>query len=476
MVETIQYGSITYKVIRGSSADGYSLHLIPCKTRQDITAFTASGYEILGLVNANYFDLNNGTHYGVEQDNLFRAYTQAPKQSGLICYYIAKDGTPEVVNAADYWLTQDDVQLAVSPYAVLIHNGAECIHRSTALSNKDSTRTQNTFFMKVGADWCIGIATTACKPSDILAMAKSFGATELCIMDGGGSTQMVADGAKVYYTGRKLPNVLALVRKKKATTSSSGSSALTPESWMKSTLGKAYDVDGAYGNQCWDYFAKFNKLYTGLSSHCALTGYVCDLWRLKDRYGYSKSYEYITDPAKLQPGDWLIWDKGSSCKLSHVAMLVKLSYKASGYWYGIIQGQNQGGYGVTQKAHRLDIIGAFRFKGWQKEKNTMKTNEQIAWEVWHGQWGSGDDRKAKLTAAGYDYSAIQELVNQGVGKSGEYPAGDTTDYKAKYEALQAKYDALQKTNQENLQTANELKKDYEARIAAAISALNGGSK
>ena len=104
----------------------------------------------------------------------------------------------------------------------------------------------------------------------------------------------------------------------------------------------------------------------------------------------------------------------------------------------------------------------------------MKTNEQIAWEVWHGQWGYGDDRKAKLTAAGYDYSAIQELVNQGVGKSGEYPADP--DYKALYEALKTKYDDLQKTNAENLQTATDLKKDYEARIAAAISALNGGSK
>ena len=51
-----------------------------------------------------------------------------------------------------------------------------------------------------------------------------------------------------------------------------------------------------------------------------------------------------------------------------------------------------------------------------------------------------------------------------------------TDYKALYEALQAKYEALQKTNAENLQTATDLKKDYEARIAAAISALNGGSK
>ena len=109
-------------------------------------------------------------------------------------------------------------------------------------------------------------------------------------------------------------------------------------------------------------------------------------------------------------------------------------------------------------------------------KMVVEDHEQIAWEVWHGQWGSGDDRKAKLTAAGYDYSAIQELVNQGVGKTGEYPAGDTTDYKAKYETLLEQYNDLQKTNAENLQTATDLKKDYEARIAAAISALNGGSK
>ena len=103
----------------------------------------------------------------------------------------------------------------------------------------------------------------------------------------------------------------------------------------------------------------------------------------------------------------------------------------------------------------------------------MKTNEQIAWEVWHGQWGSGDDRKAKLTAAGYDYSAIQELVNQGVGKTGEYPAGDTTDYKAKYETLLEQYNDLQKTNAENLQTATDLKKKYEAAIGNAIDILKG---
>lgn len=41
-----------------------------------------------------------------------------------------------------------------------------------------------------------------------------------------------------------------------------------------------------------------------------------------------------------------------------------------------------------------------------------KTNAEIAVEVWEGKWGIGDDRKKRLTEAGYDYNAIQDIVNQ----------------------------------------------------------------
>lgn len=40
-----------------------------------------------------------------------------------------------------------------------------------------------------------------------------------------------------------------------------------------------------------------------------------------------------------------------------------------------------------------------------------KTNEEIAKEVLAGKWGNGVDRKSRLTAAGYDYNAIQKIVN-----------------------------------------------------------------
>ena len=44
--------------------------------------------------------------------------------------------------------------------------------------------------------------------------------------------------------------------------------------------------------------------------------------------------------------------------------------------------------------------------------SNKKSNEGIADEVIAGKWGNGDDRKNKLAAAGYDYSAIQSIVNQ----------------------------------------------------------------
>ena len=50
--------------------------------------------------------------------------------------------------------------------------------------------------------------------------------------------------------------------------------------------------------------------------------------------------------------------------------------------------------------------------------SAKKSNEEIAAEVWHGDWGNGADRKKKLTAAGYDYNVIQALVDKGVGKNG----------------------------------------------------------
>ena len=58
---------------------------------------------------------------------------------------------------------------------------------------------------------------------------------------------------------------------------------------------------------------------------------------------------------------------------------------------------------VQEKVNQL--LGA-------KTTSSRKTNEEIANEVIKGLWGNGTERKNKLSAAGYDYNAIQSIVNK----------------------------------------------------------------
>ena len=54
-----------------------------------------------------------------------------------------------------------------------------------------------------------------------------------------------------------------------------------------------------------------------------------------------------------------------------------------------------------------------------------KTIDEIAGEVINGEWGTGTERKKKLTEAGYDYNEVQKKVNQILGskntKTSYYP-------------------------------------------------------
>lgn len=46
------------------------------------------------------------------------------------------------------------------------------------------------------------------------------------------------------------------------------------------------------------------------------------------------------------------------------------------------------------------------------KKNTTKTVDQLAREVIYGYWGNGQERKNRLTEAGYDYATVQKRVNE----------------------------------------------------------------
>lgn len=47
-----------------------------------------------------------------------------------------------------------------------------------------------------------------------------------------------------------------------------------------------------------------------------------------------------------------------------------------------------------------------------RKAEAKKGIDELAKEVWEGKWGNGEERKQRLTAAGYDYSAVQKRVEE----------------------------------------------------------------
>ena len=134
-----------------------------------------------------------------------------------------------------------------------------------------------------------------------------------------------------------------------------------PQEFYNRTVGKAYDVDGSYGFQCWDLWAECCRSNGVPLSviHCSLTGYVEDTWKLRHKSGILQYFDAI--PAdQIIVGDWIIWGKDYSLTpKSHVAMawMNRQSF-----------GQSQSGIKQANLVSYLDwnrALGAFRLKQWE---------------------------------------------------------------------------------------------------------------
>lgn len=148
-----------------------------------------------------------------------------------------------------------------------------------------------------------------------------------------------------------------------------------------------------------------------------LTGWANDWW---DNFGRDVDYnEYIKVGAaeRAQKGDVAIWHRYGGGGLPHIAI--------------VHSDQNGGLYCLTQNpgpAH-MEQLTKRGLTGYLRPKKLIvstpgKTNEQVAAEVLRGEWGNGDDRKARLASAGYDYGTIQAIVN---GQAKPAPAAASLD-------------------------------------------------
>lgn len=216
--------------------DGYEIMMLSPSHEPRETALSyihrigIEGYDVFATVNCNYFQMQQGQadaygqHYGVEFSDV-NAF--APKQKQWLCYYELQDGTDGFTWSSDFWYERSQCRFACSPYSVNIHRGKRLVGwRSSAAGNKENNpNTQTMVFRLFGGDneWCFAVAESPVLPSQMIDLAEEYGAEEAFLLDSGGSSQMIYNGdnpsqdifygQKVVFSGRQIPNVLALVKK-----------------------------------------------------------------------------------------------------------------------------------------------------------------------------------------------------------------------------------------------------------------------
>lgn len=146
--------------------------------------------------------------------------------------------------------------------------------------------------------------------------------------------------------------------------------------------------------------------------------------------GFRKAVAAAMSPQEEKPAEttktlYRVQTGAFSKKANATALAAKL--KAAGFDTYMVQ---SGGYykvqvGAYSKKANADAMAAkLKAAGYDTyittksgtavsvEEPAKKTVDELAREVIAGKWGNGATRKQRLTAAGYDYSAVQKRVNE----------------------------------------------------------------
>lgn len=104
-------------------------------------------------------------------------------------------------------------------------------------------------------------------------------------------------------------------------------------------------------------------------------------------------------------------------RTNHVGLVVSVHDKIintiEGNTSNAANGSQDNGGMVAQRNRYKNIVAYARpkYNEGTLVNVTKKSNEDIAKEVIEGKWSSGNDRRQRLTNAGYDYNVIQNIVN-----------------------------------------------------------------
>ena len=132
------------------------------------------------------------------------------------------------------------------------------------------------------------------------------------------------------------------------------------QNFKNQVIGKGFDVDKAYGNQCWDGYAYY-CMYLGVPfANCTSSGYVKDIWLNRHANGMDK---YFDEVSVMQPGDIAVFKESAYTPYSHVAIFDHDARDGvGGYFLGQNQGCYNGAFNLTWLPYSATYDTAFRLK------------------------------------------------------------------------------------------------------------------
>lgn len=196
--------------------------------KSDIKDFQLPGKKVKAAINCSFFDMS-GTQEYLGRVQGYRNYSggivddrpPAPAENGgtgdkaFMDYVILPDGTVEIGDmfSWDYPNDYGDI-VGFSPAGIEICNGQPVNKYSPGAGYQKITSPHHTTALLKSHDgkWVfLVIPDNISTVPELQTWAVNNGFTEMCVLDGGGSSQMAVDGNAVVYTGRYIPVVLALV-------------------------------------------------------------------------------------------------------------------------------------------------------------------------------------------------------------------------------------------------------------------------
>lgn len=130
--------------------------------------------------------------------------------------------------------------------------------------------------------------------------------------------------------------------------------------------GNGYDVDGSYGNQCYDGAAVMLYSATGRKLSTGGTGAARGCWEVASarKFNAGTEFELITDKTQIKRGDMVFWTNNS--QWGHVGFADE-NYNGTNYIKVLGENQKGNGSGYPFTIVNLSLntfLGAFRYKEW----------------------------------------------------------------------------------------------------------------